>query len=260
MKKWRLIPHINTNGARQMAIDEAILIARINNLVPNTLRFYTWQPQAVSIGFFQDLQQEINLRKAQDLNIDIVRRYSGGGAVFHEHELTYSLVMKESDLNLNVLDSYKYLCQGVILGLKDLGISAHFKAINDILVGNKKISGNAQTRKKGVILQHGTILLSVDVDKMFSVLKVSSEKIKDKLVSQARDSVSSVSNELNTSKLDYNYLNKVFANSFSKALKIVLFSGALSDREKEISKELYQNKYLSQDWNYYQKYNNTFYE
>lgn len=259
MKKWRILETIEESGAKQMAIDEAILIARINNLVPNTLRFFTWKPSAITIGFFQDLEQEIDLKRAKDLKVDVIRRYSGGGAVFHEGELTYSLVVSEKDISLNVLDSYKYLCQGVIEGLKNLGIDAKFKPINDILVNGKKISGNAQTRKKGVILQHGTILLSVDIEKMFSLLKVSDEKLKGKMIANAKEGVTSIKNELQKFNLDLEYLEKVFRQGFAQFLKVDFNEAVLSKEEKEIAQELQKDKYLSKEWNYNQKYNNRFY-
>ncbi|HKK54168.1 MAG TPA: biotin/lipoate A/B protein ligase family protein [Patescibacteria group bacterium] len=259
MKKWRILETIEESGAKQMAIDEAMLISRINNLVPNTLRFFTWKPSAITIGFFQDLEQEIDLNKAKDLGVDVVRRYSGGGAVFHEDELTYSLVVSEKDVSLNVLDSYKYLCQGVVEGLKNLGIEAKFKPINDILVNGKKISGNAQTRKKGVILQHGTILLSVDVEKMFSLLKVSNEKLKGKLIAGVKEGVTSIKNELVSSDIDLKYLEKVFRQGFAQSLKVDFNEAVLSKEEKEIAQELQKDKYLSKEWNYNQKYNNRFY-
>jgi lipoate---protein ligase len=253
-KNWRLIPFKEETGAKQMAIDEAMLIARSQNIVPNTLRFFSWKPSAITIGFFQNLEEEINIQIAKKEKIDIIRRYTGGGAVFHQDELTYSLVVAEKDLNLNIADSYKYLCNGVILGLKKLGLEAEFKPINDILVNNKKISGNAQTRKKGVILQHGTILLSVDLEKMFSLLKIPNEKLKGKLISSAKERVTSLKQELNSQLLDLNYLQTVFSSGFSQALTINLKEEKLTKEEEEKIEKLYKNKYLSYEWNYQQKY------
>jgi lipoate-protein ligase A len=259
MKKGRILETIKERGAKQMAIDEAMLIARINNLVPNTLRFFTWEPSAITVGFFQDLEQELDLQRAKDLKVDVIRRYSGGGAVFHEDELTYSLVVSEKDISLNVLDSYKYLCQGVIKGLESLGIEAEFKPINDILVKGKKISGNAQTRKEGVILQHGTILLSVNLEKMFSLLKISDEKLKGKLIASAKEGVTSIKNELQDKDLNIKDLKKVFRQGFAESLGLEFEEAALSKEEKKIANELYRDKYLSKDWSYNQKYNNRFY-
>jgi lipoate-protein ligase A len=260
MKNWRILETIEESGAKQMAIDEAILIARINNLVPNTLRFFTWKPSAITIGFFQNLEQEIDLKRAKDLKVDVIRRYSGGGAIFHEDELTYSLVVSEKDISLNIIDSYKYLCQGIIKGLEKLGIKAKFKPINDITVNAKKISGNAQTRKKGVILQHGTIILSVNADKMFSLLKVSDEKLRGKLITNVKKSVTSIKNELAGVDLDMKYLEKIFRQGFAESLKVDFMEAVLSKEEKQIAQELQNDKYLSKEWNYNQKYNNRFYE
>lgn len=253
-KNWRLIKIINDAGAKQMAIDESMLIARSQNLVPNTLRFFTWQPSAITIGFFQNLEEEIDILETKRQNIDIIRRYTGGGAVFHQSELTYSLVMAESDLKLKIADSYEYLCNGVVLGLKELGLNAEFKPINDILVDNKKISGSGQTRKRGVILQHGTILISVDVKKMFSLLKISKEKSKGKLIANVKERVTSLSNELNSRQLDLNYLQDIFTQGFAKALKANFKEDKLTKEEEKIAKDLYKNKYLSSNWTYHQKY------
>ncbi len=254
MNNWRLIKNLELRGAKQMAIDESMLIARSKNLAPNTLRFFTWKPSAITVGFFQDLKQEINEKKAEELGVEIVRRYTGGGAVFHEDELTYSLVIKEKDLPSSIEESYKHLCHGVVLGLEKLGLKASFKPINDILVNDKKISGNGQTRKYGVILQHGTILLSVDVEKMFSILKVSNEKLKGKLIKNVKERVTSLKNELPQRFTDINYLQEIFAQGFSKALNANFKTSDLIKEEKEMIDELYLNKYLTKDWNYKQKY------
>ena len=117
------------------------------------------------------------------MSIDYVRRRTGGGAVYHDTygELTYSIVVDEDHrlVSEDFLETYRKLCSGLVLGLRLLGIPAEFKPINDIVVHGKKISGNAQTRRMHVILQHGTILRKVDPELMFRVLKVPSEKIRD---------------------------------------------------------------------------------
>ncbi len=254
MKNWRLIKIIEDCGAKQMAIDEAMLVARSKGLVPNTLRFFTWKPSAITLGFFQNLDQEINIDKAKAMNVDIVRRYSGGGAVFHQDELTYSLVVSEKDVQKNIFDSYKYLCQGVISGLDYLGLKAEFKPVNDILLDGKKISGNAQTRKHGVILQHGTILLSLDVERMFSLLKVPDEKMKGKAIANVKERVTSLKNEFPNKKFNLNKLEEIFSLGFSKTLGINLNKGNLIAEENKLIQELYLNKYLSKDWNYKQVY------
>src|SRR5208283_2072423 len=162
---------------------------------PPTIRFYGWDPTAISIGYFQCLGKEVDLKNCAEFGIDIVRRRTGGGAVYHDGEITYSVIAKESVFSKDILESYRQICGCIIDSLALIGIKSEFKPINDIIVNGKKISGNAQTRRNGVLLQHGTILYSVDLDRMFSALKVSDEKIRDKLIQNARERVTSISQQ-----------------------------------------------------------------
>ncbi|RXG67031.1 hypothetical protein ES695_00190, partial [Candidatus Atribacteria bacterium 1244-E10-H5-B2] len=94
--EWRLIKDSYHTGFMNMAIDEAIMIAHREGFVPPTIRFYQWSPPAVSLGYFQDLQKEIDVDTCKNMGIDIVRRPTGGKAVLHDKELTYSFIIKES--------------------------------------------------------------------------------------------------------------------------------------------------------------------
>lgn len=246
---WRIVKSIETKGSMQMAIDEAIMNARINNFVPNTLRFYYWNPPCVSIGYFQSLQKEVDVKKAKEQGVDIVRRYTGGGAVFHNKELTYSLVLSENEVSKDIIKSYKQICESLVIGLKSIGISAEFKPINDIIVNNKKISGNAQTRKQGVVLQHGTILLDVDVKKMFSILKVPSEKIKDKLIEIAEQRVTSIKNELGNN-ITKKEIESSILKGFEKNFNMTFEESQLSEHELIIAKKLCEEKYSTKKWCY----------
>ncbi len=250
MNTWRLIKTTADSGAKQMANDEAILTARIKGTVPNTLRFFKWQPSCVTIGFFQNLEDEIDLIKAQSKNIDVVRRYTGGGAVLHEHELTYSLTISEKDVSSDIVGSYKEICGAIVEALLSLGIKAEFKPINDIIVGNKKISGNAQTRQSGVVLQHGTILLDLDLEKMFSVLNVPDEKIKDKMIKTAKERVTSLKNELGKN-IANKEIEKALIYGFEKKFNIKTEVKELTFEELKHAEKLYKEKYTSDKWNYW---------
>ncbi len=172
-----------SDACLNMGIDEALM----KTCQEPVLRLYGWKPHAVSIGYFQGLEEEVDLDACKRHGVDVVRRVTGGGAVYHADEVTYSFVTTEFDGN--ILDSYKDICAGVLLGLKKIGVDGSFAPLNDLIVGGKKFSGNAQTRRGGVLLQHGTILLSVDVDRMFDLLKVPSEKMKGKLISDVKQRV-----------------------------------------------------------------------
>jgi len=231
----------------QMAIDEAILLSRIENKVPNTLRFFTWKPKCLSIGFFQDLHKEVALSKARDKKVDIVRRYTGGGSVFHDKELTYSLAVSENDVGEDIIESYGIICNAIISGLHAIGISSAFKPINDVIVGNKKISGNAQTRKKGIVLQHGTILLDVDVKEMFSLLNVSSEKIKDKMIEAVEDRVTSLHDVLDRN-VSLDELQTCLLQGFEDVFDVTFKESDLTPEEEVLAKKLCDEKYATSAW------------
>jgi lipoate-protein ligase A len=174
-------------GAYNMAVDEELLArAQAGEQVP-VLRIYTWDPAAVSIGRFQKIEEAVNASVCQQRGFDIVRRITGGRAVLHWRELTYSIIARTDDplFPANVLGTYKLIASGLLQGLRNLGIPAEMvsrsnrhaalvkKAAKDaacfsspswyeILAHNRKIIGSAQRRLSGAFLQHGSILLDFD--------------------------------------------------------------------------------------------------
>ena len=234
-----------------MGLDEAILMAVAERRVPPTIRFYGWKPHAISIGYFQGIHEEVSLEKCQKKGIDVVRRITGGGAVFHAAEVTYSIVIPESHplSRPSILDSYRIICSGIIEGLSQLGIEAEFAPINDIIAGGKKISGNAQTRKKNCILQHGTILLSVDVDTMFSLLKVPQEKARGKLIQEVKARVTSVENLLG-STIGFDETVLALEQGFSSALDLVLSEAEPTQEETISAATIATEKFASPEWTY----------
>jgi len=244
--EYRLLDTGKQSAAMNMAIDEAIMDSKIP-----TLRFFGWEPPAVSIGYFQSMEQEVDLDACKEHGVDVVRRVTGGGAVFHDAELTYSFFVPEDsgEVSRKILESYDQICGFIIGGLRKLGLEAQFKPINDIIVNAKKISGNAQTRRNGMVLQHGTILLGVDVRKMFSLLKVPDEKIRDKMISVVEERVTSVEKELGRS-VTFDELKEKIIEDFQESGMRVLKEGTLSEEEKEKAKELYETKYSTKEWNF----------
>ena len=232
-----------------MAIDESMMTARAENKVANTLRFFAWNPPAITIGFFQSAEEEVDLEKTRAAGVEIIRRYTGGGAVFHDKEITYSAVISEKDLPGDIIESYRHICGAVVAGLKSLGMPAVFSPINDIVVNGKKISGSGQTRKNGVILQHGTVLLDVDVEKMFSFLKVPDEKLRDKMIKVASERVTSVKAELGCEPKT-GEIEKALANGFKDYFKADFTESNLSEYEMAMSKKLFNEKYSSTAWNF----------
>ncbi|TFF85165.1 lipoate--protein ligase family protein [Candidatus Heimdallarchaeota archaeon] len=251
---WRLLYSEDIFDCYQnMAIDKAIMDAVAKDEAPNTVRFYRWQPSAVSIGYFQSMKEVINIPACDDLGINYVRRITGGGAVYHDYEgeLTYSIISKDKDEKLpkEIVAIYEKVCGAIIKGLSYLGINAEFKPINDItLVSNKKkISGSALTRKKGVILQHGTILRKVNVEQMFNVLIVPDEKFKAKMISSAKDRVSSLEIELGEAP-SFEQLRKEMTKGFEEQLGISLVHQELGQNEQKEAGESAVNLFKQKEW------------
>lgn len=222
-------------GPLNMAIDECLMLNATDEPV---FRIYGWSRPCVSIGYFQSID-DIDYERCHQEDVDVVRRITGGGAVYHDKELTYSFVSKKYPAK--IIDSYEQICQVLVLALEQLGFDAKFSPLNDITVDGKKVGGNAQTRKNGTLLQHGTILLSVDKEKMFSVLKIPQEKIVDKKISEPKQRVS--------------YISKSFdevANALKNSLKVTfgcqITPIQLKAEELESCKDIIKNRYSNPDW------------
>ena len=250
IEKWRLLKTGYKNAYENMAIDYAILDSVSKGVFPPTLRLYGWNPSAISIGYFQSLKDEVDLDKCNQFNVDYVRRITGGGAVFHEKEVTYSVVIPEfhPSVSKNIIESYKRICGGLIKGLDLIGIKGEYYPINDIISGGRKISGSAQTRKFKTLLQHGTILIDVNVEKMFSLLKVPNEKIKDKMISDVKKRVTSVSHILGKN-IDFNDVLNPIIKGFELEFNVEMQEDALSNDEILLSKKFNEEIFSSFEWN-----------
>lgn len=238
-----------------MAVDEAILEARILNQMPNTLRFYRWLPSAVSIGYAQDPAKEADLEACRLHGVDVVRRPTGGGAVYHdsEGEITYSVTVDEQTLGASdPLLIYNKLCSGIIKALGKLGAQANFDKgtptrCPNILITDKKVSGSAQLRRKNVILQHGTILMDLDLQKMFTFLRVPWAQSIEQVIPVARRKLTSVHLAINP-KASMNDILNALTHGFSEALDARFSEGSLTPFETETAEKLYK-KYRSDEWN-----------
>jgi lipoate-protein ligase A len=222
-----------------------------------TLRLYTWRPIAVSIGYFQSISDEVDEEFCRAHGIDVVRRMTGGGAVFHDDEITYSFVCPidrwESIAEglgkngKNVRETFELVCNCLVIALENLGLNAKFRGINDVEVNGKKISGSAQTMKKGSLLQHGTLIYEIDEDLMFKALRIGKEKISDKGIKSAEARVTSIKRELGDVGKDR--ITEALAKGFSSGLGVDVMLGELSEKERNKKEEL-RTKFVSREWNY----------
>lgn len=212
---WRLITYGEFEPAFNMAADEAILEAHLAGEVPPTLRLYGWKPAAISIGYSQKIS-ETEISSITKHGLDVVRRPTGGRAVLHLGDLTYSFVGSSTEdgssgdaraghrahaknqhlLSTSVAGAYKEICQGLILAIEQFGITLElgssksdyranydcFRATTnaDLQYANKKMIGSAQLRRKNAVLQHGSILLDQSQNKMNEVYGGTSEVENDR--------------------------------------------------------------------------------
>lgn len=179
MNDWRLIDTAEGTGKYNMEFDLKILTLTEREEIPPTLRFYRWKPPAVSLGSGQKPEEEADLDFCRRNGIDVVRRPSGGGAILHEDEITYSFTSRIPDHPAfkDLLSSYYIIVEGLLNGLKKIGVTAEIRggkssgperyipcfalsSRHDLVIKNKKIIGSAQRRKKNAFMQHGSIPIS----------------------------------------------------------------------------------------------------
>ncbi|MDH5810841.1 MAG: biotin/lipoate A/B protein ligase family protein [Candidatus Methanomethylicaceae archaeon] len=233
-----------------MALDEAIARSVGGGESPPTLRLYGWAQRAVSLGYFQEILEEVDLGFCREKGIEVVRRITGGGAVLHtEGELTYSFAVKDdgSYVPEDIEESYKRICSPIVACIRRLGAEAVFRPINDIEVAGKKVSGNAQTRRFGAVLQHGTLLLSIDYS-MLRALRPRVEKLRDKGVSDVGGRVTTLK-EILKFEPDRESVADILAEEFGKSLGLELRYGRITDKERELARDLVR-KYRSEEWTF----------
>jgi lipoate-protein ligase A len=253
---WRLLKLEVNDAFTNMAVDEAIVTARIEGQVPNTLRFYRWKPSAVSVGRFQNVFNEVHVENCKRCDVDIVRRITGGGTVYHDYEdeITYSVVAREEDFGTaDVIVAYNLICSGLIEAAKILGVKAKFnpgdpKNCPNIAIQGKKISGSAQFHKGGVLLQHGTFLLDIDLQKMFMFLQVPWAKTITDILSVARKRLTSIKQETG-SNVSVEEAYQALVEGFKRAMKLKLKEGTLTAYEKKLAQNLRENKFSRDNWN-----------
>ena len=247
MSKWRLLDTGILTASENIALDEALLEAKNNRNIPNTVRFLQFFPPAVLLGYHQSLEQEIRVDFCKKAGIDINRRITGGGAIyFDETQLGWEIICKKQFFNIGIADAdfFKRLSQPVIYALRKLGVNASFRPKNDIEVSGRKISGTGGTEYGDVFLFQGTLLVDFDIETMLKALRIPIAKLKDKEIDTAKERVTCLKWEQGYVP-DINELKKILKESFEKEFNIVLEQGELTEAEKLLFKEK-KNKFESQ--------------
>lgn len=250
---WRLIEtEVLNDPFMNIAIEEAIPLALERGLVKeNTVRLWR-NDNAVVIGRFQGLEQEVNVQFCRENGIGVVRRFTGGGAVYHDiGNLNYAISVVDDypKIPKDILESYRVLCGGFIEALKKFGVNATFKPINDVTVGKTKISGAAQSRIGNVVFHHGTLLVSSNLSILAKALKVAKEKLADKGVKSVRKRVT-ILNELVGRNITIDEAKQALVEGFETSLNMKLVPCELTKCEWDLARELYNTKYNTRKWNY----------
>ncbi|BDH62081.1 octanoyltransferase LipM [Lysinibacillus sp. PLM2] len=272
--KWYFINSGPCSPSYNMALDEALLDLHSRGEIPPVIRFYEWNPATLSVGYFQRAEKEVDFDTLKAQKIGFVRRPTGGRAVLHEHELTYSVIVTEEYPNMpaTVTEAYRVLSEGLLLGFQNLGLNAYFSVPDseeklldlkkpksavcfdapswyELVVEGKKVAGSAQTRQKGVILQHGAILLDLDEDKLLSVFKFPSDEAKEKMRTKLPEKAVAI-NKIADRPISIEECVVAFKKGFEDALNIELVPYELTDSQNELVKELEKTKYLTDEWNF----------
>ncbi|TAL30704.1 MAG: lipoate--protein ligase family protein [Spirochaetes bacterium] len=251
---WRLIEHPALPGAFNMGADYALMKAVSRGDSPPVLRLYRWIVPAVTIGYFQVIDEELDAEACASDGVPIIRRITGGGAVLHEFEITYSVCVPLAHPLAfgTVLDSYRGLLAPVIEALARVGVTAEYQPVNDIVTNGKKISGSAQTRRDGVLLQHGTLLLDLDAARMFRYLKIAPEKLAGKEPAGAASRVTSLREMIGPragGEAFIGEMNAAIIGSFRDKCSIEFSESVLSPAEEEDARGARERLFENPAWN-----------
>lgn len=249
---WQLIHTDPQPPMLHMALDEVVTEEVAAGRRPPTLRVWEWAAPAVVIGSFQSYRNEIDPAGAQRHGIEVVRRVSGGGAMFVESQntITYSLSVPESLVSgLSFADSYAYLDDWVLAALGDMGVKAWYQPLNDIATDAGKIAGAAQKRivaregGTGAVLHHVTMSYDIDADKMLEVLRIGKEKMSDKGTTSAKKRVDPLRRQTGLSRAEV--IDRMIA---SFRTRYGLTDSAITPDELARAHELVRTKFATEEW------------
>jgi lipoate-protein ligase A len=263
---WRLIVNSPSQGAWNMAVDESLLehVGRGESL--STLRLYAWEPACLSLGYAQPFA-DVDTTRLRERGWAAVRRPTGGRAILHTDELTYSITcpLDEPRVAGTVLESYNRLAQALLSAVKSLGVPVEMKehrrgqetaqgpvcfevpSAYEITVNGKKLIGSAQARRKEGVLQHGTLPLYGDLSRITQALAFSNESARaaavEKLLSRAT-TVESVLGRV----IEWKTAAQAFVHAFESELNLTLERGEISASERARVETLLHEKYAHASW------------
>jgi lipoate-protein ligase A len=263
---WRLLISPPAIGRRNMAVDEAILEAVTSGRAPPTLRLYAWSPPCLSLGHAQSIEVVDQAGLARE-GWDLVRRPTGGRALLHTDELTYSIAAPDSAVGLSggVLPSYQHLSRGLLTGLERLGLHPDPPALTvigqadrlnpvcfevpsayEITVGGKKLVGSAQLRRRGGVLQHGSLPLSGDITRVVRALRYPDDETHRQAAARLRRHATTLEEVLGR-PLSFQEAAAALVGGFTDALGWSIADGSLTAGEQSMARQLEATLYRAPD-------------
>lgn len=263
---WRLVVHGEADGATNMAVDQAILESVIEGRSRPTLRFYGWSPPCLSLGRSQP-ESDVDLAACQADGVDVVRRPTGGKAILHTDELTYSVALLQTDPRVagGVVEGYRRLSQGLLAGLRGLRVPAvqalepHVPAKDEpsavcfetpssyeIVFEGRKLVGSAQWRARGGVLQHGTLPLHGDLARILRYLALTDqerEAQRVRLCSRAGTLAQAAGRSI-----PFDLAAQVLSEGFAQELALHLVPGELTPHEQQLAATIRDHTYASPGW------------
>lgn len=252
MEEWRLIDLGKAEPYMAQTFYEAVAYAIDRGLAPNTIIFVQPASPYVCIGYHQELEREVDIEYCKQLGIPIIRRYQGGGATYLDsNQLFYQIIGSEKSevIPFSVEELFKKLLQAIVYTYQRLGVPAEFKPVNDVVVQGRKISGNGAGKIGNCTVLVGNIILDLDYETMSRVLKVPSEKFRDKMAQSMREWLTSLRKELGTIP-PLERIKEILTEAYEKTLGIRLTRGSITNEEIEIWEKEVKPRHLSNEWLY----------
>lgn len=251
------------NAALNMAIDESIHVHHLNGFVAPTLRVFRWQKPSISLGRFQSIEREIDSSRCQELGIELVRRPTGGRAVYHRDEFTYSIVIgKQYGVPSGVVAAYAYLAQGLLGALQNLGVHAELSDERvskhpsaacfasstqaDLTSGGFKLIGSAQVWKDDALLQQGSLPLDDRSAEFFSMLRYPTGEARQQALALYREKTTPLHSFVPSAS--WEQVAAAFRTGFSTALQVEFVAAELSRSEWDLAHQLVEEKYSKLEW------------
>jgi lipoate-protein ligase A len=245
LRRWRLVDSGLVHPPESVALDEAMLEAHSQGRVPATLHFYVRAVPTVSVGYFQKLDESIDVEECRRRGVAIVRRKSGGSTIYTDRgQLIYGLVMDTSCLGRDE-SVFSAVCGSLARAVSSFGVEAHYRPPNDVEVGGMKVSGSAQLIRSGSVLQHGTVLVDTDLEAMDAVLK---PVLQGESLVRPSERVTTLAKVIGRIP-DMDAVKGEIAREIELRCDAKFEVASLTDFEARIVQELVVQRYSREDWN-----------